>query len=96
MCHHARGLKQLGEYMNNEPFDPSKKLFPLGYFLRIAVVLALVVGGAVCVIFYNQIVGGVMLICVPVFQRLSGLREMHKKHKAEMEVFKARSREPNP
>lgn len=82
--------------MNNEPFDPSKQLFPLGYFLRIALVLVLLIGGAVCLAFYSPIVGGVMLIGVPVFQRLSGLREMHKKHKAEMEAFKARSRESNP
>jgi hypothetical protein len=82
--------------MSNEPFDPSKQLFPLGYFLRIAVVFVLVIVGTVCVIFYNQIVGAVMLVCVPFFQRFSGLREMHKKHKAEMEAFKARPREPNP
>lgn len=84
------------DLMSNEPFDPSKQLYPLGYLLRLAAVLALVIGGGVCVIFYNQIVGGVMWICVPFFQRFSGLREMHKKHKAEMAAFLARSRELKP
>lgn len=68
----------------------------MGYFLRIAVLGALLVGGVVCVIFYNQLVGAALLICVPLFQRFSGLREMHKKHKAELEAYGARSREPNP
>jgi hypothetical protein len=91
-----RSLEKSGESMSNEPFDPSKQFFPLGYFVRIGVLFALLIGGVVCVIFYNQLVGAALLICVPLFQRFSGLREMHKKHKAEMEAYEARSRERNP
>jgi hypothetical protein len=65
------------------------QLLPMGYWLRLFVMLVLVVGGAVCAVFYNELVGGVMAACAPLFSKFSGFQQMHKKHKAELATYKA-------
>ncbi|SFQ51372.1 hypothetical protein SAMN05216567_11810 [Variovorax sp. OK605] len=77
--------------MTNQPRSDSEPLAPLpmGYWLRLAVTFVLVAGGAACTFFYDELVGAAMALCAPLFIKLSGFQAMHKKHKAELEAYKA-------
>lgn len=77
--------------MENETFDPTKQLLPLGYWVRFAIVSSLAIGGIVCMFYYNEWVGIAISFCAPIFARLSGLREMTKKYKTAIQEHKERS-----
>lgn len=49
---------------------------PPGYLWRLAVVVFLLVGGGVCMLFYNGILGSVMSLAGLAFGKLSGLNAM--------------------
>ena len=65
--------------MNSSPSPstpPVAKPLPRGYLWRLVVVLFLLIGGAVCLLFYNMLLGSLMSLAGVGFGKLSGLNDM--------------------
>jgi hypothetical protein len=55
---------------------PAPKPLPEGYLWRLCIVLVLLLGGCVCLIFYNAVIGSLMSLAGLAFGKISGLNEM--------------------
>jgi len=62
---------------DNKPTESSTPPpLPKGYLWRLCIVLILLLGGCVCLIFYNSIIGSLMTLAGLAFGKLSGLNDM--------------------
>jgi hypothetical protein len=60
----------------SESTAPTATPLPKGYLWRLFVILVLLLGGAGCLIFYNSIIGSVLVLLGLAFGKISGLNEM--------------------
>lgn len=55
---------------------PQAKPLPPGYLWRLAVILVLLIGGSVCMFFFNSVLGGLLTLAGFAFGKYSGLNKM--------------------
>ena len=71
-------LNQSQHDESNASADAEPATLPKGYLWRLAVLLFLLIGGGLSLLFFNGVLGLIMVWCGIGFAKLSGLDEMVK------------------
>lgn len=71
-------LNQSQHDESNTSADAAPATLPKGYLWRLAVLLFLMIGGAISLLFFNGVLGALMALGGIAFAKLSGLDEMVK------------------